>query len=86
MVFELEIKPIALLDIDEAVSWYEKELKGLGNRFLLKIDEAFKRIRDYPHAHLIVHEPVRRVLLKSFPYKILYFIKDNKTIVIIAVI
>ncbi len=86
MAFEIEVKPIALLDIDEAIDWYDKELKGLGFRFLLKIDEAFLRISTNPHSFMVIHDPVRRVLLKSFPYKVLYFIKDSKTVVVIAVI
>jgi plasmid stabilization system protein ParE len=86
MVFKLSIRPIALIDIDDAVAWYEKELKGLGNRFLQKLDEAFKRLSRNPQHCLIVSDPVRRILLKSFPYKILYLIEGNNTVVIIGVI
>lgn len=86
MGFNIDIKPIALLDIDEAIDWYEKKLEGLGEIFLAKIDEAFIRISDNPQAHQIVHDPVRRILLKTFPYKVLYLIKDDRTIIIIAVI
>ena len=67
MVFKLDIKPIALIDIDEAVAWYENELKGLGNRFLQKLDEAFDRLRKNPQHYLKVYDPVRRILLKKFP-------------------
>lgn len=33
MVFELLIKPIVFVDIDEAIEYYENQLAGLGKRF-----------------------------------------------------
>ena len=33
MVFELLIKPIVFVDIDEVVEYYENQLAGLGKRF-----------------------------------------------------
>ncbi|MGC4038086.1 MAG: type II toxin-antitoxin system RelE/ParE family toxin [Chitinophagaceae bacterium] len=86
MVFEIEVRSIALLDIDEAINWYDQELKGLGYRFLLKLDEVLQKISENPFAFMIIHDPVRRALLKTFPYKVLYFVKNNDTVVVIAVI
>ena len=86
MAFEIVFKPIALVDADEAAAWYEKELNGLGKRFLLRLSETLDKLKENPHSHLVISDPVRRILLKSFPYKILYFIKDNSTIVVIGII
>ncbi len=33
MDFKLIIKPIVLLDVEEAVNYYEKKVSGLGRRF-----------------------------------------------------
>jgi hypothetical protein len=33
MAFEIIIKPLAKIDLEEAILWYENELSGLGNRF-----------------------------------------------------
>lgn len=86
MAFKILFKPIALIDVDEAISWYEKELKGLGYRFLNRLTEALEELKVNPNAYQIIYSPVRRMLLKSFPYKILYFIRDPETIIILGVI
>lgn len=86
MAFKLDVRPIALIDIDEAIGWYEKELKGLGERFLQKLNEAFEKLKQNPQHYRIIYQPVRRMLLKSFPYKILFLIKDEKTLVIIGIV
>lgn len=48
MGFKIVVRTIALIDIDEAVGWYESELKGLGLRFLQKLDEAFMKLLKNP--------------------------------------
>lgn len=82
MAFEVVVRPITLLEIDEAIAWYEKELSGLGNRFLRRVDECINKIKQHPESYLIIYPPVRRILLKTFPYKLLYFIKEKQVIVI----
>jgi len=86
MVSKLVIKPIALIDIDEAVGWYESELKGLGNRFLQKLDEAFNKLQKNPQHYSKIYDPVRRILLRKFPYKILYLVADDGSVVVLAVL
>jgi hypothetical protein len=72
MAFKLDIKPIALIDIDEAIAWYENELNGLGNRFLQKLDEAFNKLRENPQHYCIIQKSMTRFeefFLKNFPTK-----------------
>ena len=38
MVFEIIIKPIVWFDLDEIISWYENERKGLGKQFFASFD------------------------------------------------
>ncbi len=33
MAYEIIIKPIVYFDVEEAFVWYNKRVKGLGNRF-----------------------------------------------------
>ncbi len=86
MAFKISIKPLTFIEIDAAVSWYEKQLFGLGKRFLVEIDSCIEKLKQQPNNYLIIEPPVRRILLKSFPYKLLYFIKDEDEVIIIALI
>ena len=48
MAFELIIKPIVFADTEEAVEYYEKKSKGLGNRFLYNLFAALEEIQSHP--------------------------------------
>ncbi len=86
MAFNVSIKPFTFFEIDEAVFWYERQLHGLGNRFLFELNNCIEKLREQPKSYLIIEAPVRRILLQSFPYKLLFFVKDENEIVIIALV
>jgi hypothetical protein len=65
MAFEIDLKPVALIDADEAAAWYEKELNGLGKRFLLRLSETLDKLKANPYSHLIVYDPKFVCILKS---------------------
>jgi len=48
MSLPLNITPEAELDLAEARSWYERQSRGLGEDFLLCVEEALDRIRLLP--------------------------------------
>lgn len=74
----------ALLDVDLAFYWYEKQKPGLGHIFLDSIEQSIKSIIDYPKAAPITHCSYHRKLIKKFPFSIFYTIKV-KAIVVHAV-
>ena len=86
MAYKVSITPLTFLEIDEAVFWYEKQLPYLGQRFLTEINKSIGEIQEKPENYLLVHPPVRRKILKNFPYKLYYLIKDKNAIVIIALL
>ena len=86
MAFKVFIKPLTFFEIDEALFWYEKQLPGLGQRFLNELEKCIDQITQYPKRYLLIELPVRRILLKTFPYKLFYLIKDESEVVVIALI
>lgn len=50
MVFEIIIKPLARIDLDEAILWYENKLNGLGERFYRAFLTASETIGKSPEA------------------------------------
>ncbi len=79
------IRPEAESDIKDAYQWYEAQRKGLGESFLLCIEEALSRASRNPDIYSIVHKNVRRVLIHRFPFG-LFFIESEKSISILAVL
>ena len=65
-----------------AQHWYESQRAGLGQEFRSAIDEAMERLLKAPlAASPVVHVPAaigaRRVLVKRFPYSIVFIEHDG---------
>lgn len=74
MPYALNIKEEARLDLLEAYQYYEQEQIGLGDRFLLEIHDRLSDISQAPenYSYIDNRKILRDVLLKSFPYVIVY--------------
>lgn len=64
--------PAAEADVEEALTWYEKQRPGLGEAFRRALDVTVASIEEYPEVYAVIHRNTRRVLLPQFPYGIYY--------------
>ena len=68
----------------EASMYYERQAPGLGRAFLAEVRRAVQGILENPHVGRIVQQPIRRRLIRGFPFGILYRVNTHE-IVIIAI-
>jgi plasmid stabilization system protein ParE len=80
-----KLRPYAEADVEGAVLYYFARGPQLAFRLLAELDVAFDRIRENPRQFAFVEEPVRRVLLRRFPYSI-YYVVEDETVSILGVI
>ena len=73
---------LALLELEDAIAFYETELAGLGLLFKEEIKLSVSRIKEHPEAWSIEKGDVRKALLHRFPFKILYAIEKDKIIIL----
>src|SRR3990170_8776433 len=85
MKYRVIVRPEAEDDLKEAYSWYEDKRTGLGYDFLLQVDAGLNFIQRNPTIHPIEYKGTRKHLIKRFPYKIIYFV-ENERIIVLAVI
>ncbi|HGY55887.1 MAG TPA: type II toxin-antitoxin system RelE/ParE family toxin [Caldithrix abyssi] len=72
-------------ELEDAFHYYELENPGLGKRFKTEIKRAVLRITQYPKAWSVERGDVRKYILHTFPYKLLYSIeKDHILIIAVA--
>lgn len=76
---------LAKIEFAEAVAFYEKERDGLGVEFIDEVELAINRILTFPNAWSRFGEKFRRVLTHKFPFGVVYLQKENKDIVIVAI-
>lgn len=62
----------AQLELDEAISYYNEQVPGLGDAFLLEAVVAIDRIQRFPDAWHPLGDYVRRCRLRRFPYGLIY--------------
>jgi plasmid stabilization system protein ParE len=63
---------LAERELNDAALYYEDESRGLGIRFLDEIDRQIALIVKNPNASVKIRGNVRRRILRTFPYGILY--------------
>jgi toxin ParE2 len=80
----VRILEVAEQEIDEAVSYYNGQVAGLGDAFLLEAIAAIERIRQFPDAWHPLGENVRRCRLRRFPYGLIYH-ADESGVLVVAV-
>ena len=69
--------PLAQRELTDAARYYEIESPGLGGLFLDAAERCERAVLEYPLAGSVVHGDVRRRLLRSFPYALLYKVKGE---------
>lgn len=82
MKYRVIVRPEAEEDLKKVFSWYEDNRTGLGYDFLLQVDAGINFIKRSPEIHPIEYKGTRKHLIKRFPYKIIYFIEEEKIIVL----
>jgi toxin ParE1/3/4 len=67
----------ALLELDEAMVWYNGHRAGLGLELLARVKETIEEIRRHPGQFQLVTRRHRRAKVKRFPYGVVYRIEGD---------
>ncbi len=82
---KIEILSIALQELNDAYLYYEEQQHGLGDRFIECFEESSKNASGYPYRWKKISMSTHRIIVKTFPYLILYVPEENRiTITCIA--
>jgi toxin ParE1/3/4 len=78
----LIINPEAEADLAEAKVWYNGRRPGLGEDFLLCVEEVFEGVRRAPEGHTKVFQELRLALVRRFPYAVVYRADEDQVTVV----
>jgi plasmid stabilization system protein ParE len=84
MSLSVVFRRIAKREFDDAISWYQDRLEGLGREFSVAVEQQLGRIALSPNQFACVIGDVRRAVLRRFPYSI-YFMVEDERIVVLAI-
>jgi hypothetical protein len=85
MAYRIVLSADAILDIDDAVEYYNKVSFGLGFEFANTIDVFFINISRLPTASAIRYDNIRVKPIDTFPYNIHFTINSDTTVIILRV-
>ena len=71
-------------ELIEASRFYESRSAGLGVEFLDDVHRVIDEVREFPELGVSIRGGLRRVLLRRFPFSLIYFNEPN-TVLIVAV-
>jgi len=76
---------IAQIELDDAIDYYNYESPKLGDAFLIEVIKSLERINNFPNAWQICSQNTRRCQTRRFPYGIIYQIRDEDKILVVAI-
>lgn len=81
MSYELVVKEEAVVELEDAFFWYEKEKEGLGWEFIAAVERYYGKIMENPHWYQKVDKDRRVAVMRRFPYKIVYEVEQETAVV-----
>lgn len=79
------LHPEATDEVLSVHAYYEGEEPGLGDRFVLAVDAAMDKVRENPTRWPQFLKRTRRYRLDRFPYGIVYILREEEVIEVLAV-
>jgi len=78
----VKFDPLAQREYDDAIEYYEVQEEGLGEKFRAAVSAAIAILERYPDIGEEVRPGIRKMLLRRFPYKLLYSVIDDEVYII----
>lgn len=85
MAYKILIAKEAQEDIDEAIQWYQEQQDGLGIRFYFEVLKQLEKLENTPEHYSFIHNKYRHLVLDSFPFHIIFLIKETSQVLVLAV-
>ena len=84
--YKVLFSPLALVDIEQAITYYNEQQNGLGKRFASKVQEALTAIKRNSFFSSIRYGNVRCAQVPKFPFLVHYQIEETSNIITIAAV
>jgi plasmid stabilization system protein ParE len=78
----IAFRPEARAEVLEAKAWYEQRSPGLGLEFARAVDASISSAVRTPEAYPAIAGECRRVLLRRFPYSVIFRHGDKELLVV----
>jgi plasmid stabilization system protein ParE len=78
MPFVVRYSALAAHELREAFAWYSDQAgEAVALRFLEEVERGESHLRSNPHLYQRINAEVRHLVLRRFPYALIYAISDD---------
>lgn len=74
--------PLAREELNEAASFYEARVPGLGAAFLDDVDRSIEMMCGNPQIGATAGRTFRKLFVRRFPYSIIYALRDEELVIV----
>ena len=74
---KIEFLEPAYIEYREAIDFYNLQVPGLGDKFVIEIDRTISIIKKYPESFTEYTKHSRKAVVNIFPHNIIYSIHKN---------
>jgi len=82
---EIVFRPEVKTDVDDAFRWYERQVAGLGEKFLQAVAAEVERLAEDAESYPVLFRGVRAKMTVRFPY-VIYFRVRPKRVEVLAIV
>jgi hypothetical protein len=75
--YKVLFSPLALVDIEQAVTYYNEQQNGLGKQFASQVQVALTAIKRNPFFSSVRYGNVRCAQVPKFPFLVHYQIEES---------
>ena len=84
-MIEVVFHRLARKEVQLAEAWYRTRNAGTAARFRLMVERTAHRIAAAPDTYSFVQIHYRQLRVTGFPYVLIYRIRDDKSVMVVAV-
>lgn len=78
----VRLTPAAEADVEAILEWYNGRSLALRDGFQQAFERSLEVIQDNPQSCPRVHDEIRRVLLRRFPYCVFYIVEGTELVIL----
>jgi len=82
MIYKYILSTFAELDLDAIQEWYALHEESLFIKFDKEFSACLKQIEENPLQFPVIHNNIRKAVLKRFPFSVFFNIKDERVFVL----
>ena len=82
MTLRIVFRRAAKIEFEDAAVWYDEQRLGLGEEFIIEIEQAVANAAAAPQRYPVVFGDIRRTVARRFPYSVYFRVRSNELVVL----